>query len=93
MCQTNQSIPGNTEVLSGTLIATYVHQDQSNNNSVIINSVECKCCVHQCCWHSQPKFEPPDSFAMDSLAMNCGHLHTCTYSFLYEHQYGVLKVH
>ena len=97
MSQTNQSIPGNTEVRTQWDIDC--HLNQSNNNSVKMNSVVCKCCVHQCCWHSQPKLDawanrgPPDSFAMGSLAMNCGHLHACSCSFLYEYQCGVLKVH
>ena len=36
MCQTNKSIPGKTEVLSVTLIATYVHLDQSNNSYIMV---------------------------------------------------------
>ena len=45
----------------------------------------------------QPKFDAwansgqPDSSATGGLALNCGLMHTCTCSFLYEHQYGVLK--
>ena len=57
----------------------------------------CKCCVHQCGWCSQPEFDAwansgqPDSSTTGTLALNCGCLHMCTCSFLYEHQYGVIK--
>ena len=94
MCQTNQSIPGNRYSVTD----CYLDLDQRVATTALYCSGVCKCCVHQCGWCSQPKFDAwansgqPNSSATGTLALNCGCLHTYTCSFLYEHQYGVIKV-
>ena len=71
---------------------TDMNQLSSKATSLRMRCIDCQ-------WRSQPKFDAwaksgqPDSSPTCSLAMNGGHLHTCICSFLYEHQYEVLKVH
>ena len=53
MCQTNQSIPGNRYSVTD----CHLHLDQRVTTTLLYCSGVCKCCVHQCGWCRQPKFD------------------------------------